>query len=71
MVLGAQSPMDNVIHRGNISIVVDTVDFSQGQGRIISYLYMDFGLLNFDVNVSCRDEHLQMKMFKLLGKFFC
>ena len=71
VILGPLSPVDNIIRREGITVLVDTVDFAEGRRHIISYLWLDLGSLNSDVNVSCSNGRLQTKALKLLGKLYC
>ena len=65
--LGPFSPEENTIRRGDITVYVDTVDFTNGRSIIISYLWLDLGLLDSDVTVSCTNGNTRMKNLKLLG----
>ena len=66
--LGALTQEDNIIPRGDITVAVDTVDFTGDRRQIVSYLWLDIGMLESDVNVSCRSNgDLRMKNLKLLG----
>ena len=71
VVLGSQSSEENTIRRGDITVYVDTVDFTNGRSQIISYLWLDLGLLDSDVTVSCTNGITSMKTLKQLGTFIC
>lgn len=67
--LGGLSRPDNIIRHEGITVVVDTVDFTEGHNQIISYLWLDLGLLNSDVTVSCSNGSSEiMKTLKRLGR---
>ena len=67
VVLGLRSSEENTIQRGNITVYVDTIDFASGHSQIISYLWLDLGLLGSDVNVSCTNSITKIKTLKQLG----
>ena len=67
--LGALTPEDNIIPRGDITVAVDTVDFTEDRRQIVSYLWLDIGMLESDVSASCMSNgDLRMKSLKLLGR---
>ena len=68
VVLGSQSSEENTIRHGDTTVYVDTVDFTNGRSQIISYLWLNLGLLDSDVTVSCRNSITRMKTLKQLGE---
>ena len=70
VVLGSLNAEENTIQRGNITIYVDTVDFTNGRSQIISYLWLNLGLLVSDVTVSCEGRFIYTKILKQLGKIY-
>ena len=69
VVLGALSTEGNVIRRDGATIIIDTLDFSEDRRQIISYLWLDLGLLDSDVTVSCSSGHPSTWTMKLLGSY--
>ena len=65
IVLNAFSSANNIIRRDGVSVVVDTVDFSQsGESQIISYLWINVQEMGSEMNVSCAYAH---KTFMPIG----
>ena len=65
--LGSESLEENTIQRGPITVYVDTVDFTPGRSQIVSYLWLNLGLLDSDMTVSCGNGITKMKTLKQLG----
>ena len=51
--LNALHEEENVIRRGGVSIFVDTIDDTSNESRIISYLWLNLGEMDSELNVTC------------------
>ena len=71
VILGFHNSEESTIRRGNITVYVDTVDFTNGRSQIMSYLWLNLGLLGSDVTVSCSNGITSTKSLKQLGTLLC
>ena len=71
VILGFHNSEESTIRRGNITVYIDTVDFTNGRSQIISYLWLDLGLLASNVTVSCSNGITRTKSLKQLGTLLC
>ena len=67
VVLGSLNQEENTIRRGDITVYVDTVDFTDDRSQIISFLWLNLGLLDSDMIVSCGSGITNTKTLKQLG----
>ena len=65
--LGSLNQEENTIRRGDITVYIDTVDFTNGRSIIISYLWLNLGLLDSNVTVSCSNGITKRRTLKKLG----
>ena len=53
VVLTALAEEDNIIRRGGASIFVDSIDVTSSKSKIISYLWLNLGEMDSELNVTC------------------
>lgn len=67
IILGFLNEKGQIISKEHVTVVVDTID--EDLGKIISYLWLDLGLLVEDVAVTCSHGQTIRKELKQLGTY--
>ena len=67
--LNALNDEDNIIRHDGVTILVDTIDVSSNESQIISYLWLNLGEMDSDLNVTCTNGVVLYWVLKPSGTY--